>query len=215
MQVLQAKRRASTTVAASGSAAGKPKGRRGRKPRVTEWKFEGVKEWTPLHYAAYTGDRDRLRELLLSPGQGRRDMIATDSQGLTPLHVAAGAGQVAAIEALLAAGSHLEGVDHICMPPLHWAATGEAGGTALHSAAMFGHASAIEALLAAGADPGLLDDMDWTPLDLAEGCGRKEAAEVLILAGAPGGGGGAGEAAVHLFHSYLKEVLLGRDHQTP
>ena len=64
---------------------------------------------------------------------------AKGEDGMMPLHDAALAGDVAAIEALLAGGANVNAKD-------------EDGFTPLHSAALAGHPAAIEALLAGGAN---------------------------------------------------------------
>ena len=72
-------------------------------------------------------------------GLAEADVNATDDKGLTALHRSAERGDVAAVEALAAAGANLDAKD-------------KHGWTALLVAASQGHAAAIEALLATGAD---------------------------------------------------------------
>lgn len=74
-------------------------------------------------------------------------------RGLTPLHVAAAAGNVTVVQALLARGADVK-------------ATTPHGETPLHSAARTG-SGAVAALLAAGADPNRYDRHGDLPLHLA------------------------------------------------
>ena len=75
--------------------------------------------------------------------------------GWTPLHEAALAGDVAAIEALLDAGTDVD------------AKAGEEDLTPLHSAAFAGHPAAVRALLAAGARPNATTNLGEGPLHVA------------------------------------------------
>ena len=87
---------------------------------------------------------------------------------LQELLVAASSGDVARIEALLAAGA-----DH--------AAADEAGETALMHAAHNGHVAAVEALIAAGADVNAKSPQGWTALAKAAYNGDTERGYVEVL----------------------------------
>ena len=124
-----------------------------------------------------------------------------DRDALTPLHVAAGKGEVGTIRALIEAGASLEAT--LTLPltlPLTLTltltltmigagasleATSDTGITPLHMAAASGHASAIEALTAAGASPSARDiTYGKTPLHEATGRGHTKAIRALVAAGA-------------------------------
>ena len=85
--------------------------------------------------AAGAGDAERVRELLAAG-------VAPDSesQGIFAIHRAAVTGSVAALQALVAAGAHLEALNQY-------------GQTALTQAAFYGNAEAVVFLLSAGANP--------------------------------------------------------------
>ena len=87
---------------------------------------------------------------------------------LQELLVAASSGDVARIEALLAAGA-----DH--------AAVDEAGETALMHAAHNGHVAAVEALIAAGADVNAKSPQGWTALAKAAYNGDTERGYVEVI----------------------------------
>lgn len=87
---------------------------------------------------------------------------------LQELLVAASSGDVARIEALLAAGA-----DH--------AAADEAGETALMHAAHNGHVAAVEALIAAGADVNTKSPQGWTALAKAAYNGDAERGYVEVI----------------------------------
>ena len=121
----------------------------------------------------------------------------------TSLHVAAGKGQPAAIEALAAAGADLHAKDDYGYTPLHVAAgKGQpaaiealatagadvnektSGGAPLHVAAGKGQPAAIKALVAAGADVNEKGGYGLTPLHFAAGKGQPAAIKALAAAGA-------------------------------
>ena len=79
--------------------------------------------------------------------------VYSDTDGGTPLHEAAGQGDAAAINALLAGGADPN-------------AQNKEGATPLHKAARYGHAAAINVLLAGGADPKARDKDGRIPFDL-------------------------------------------------
>ena len=113
----------------------------------------GDADWsTPLHVAAYKGQKEIVDYLLSRPGM-LKDPV--DKRGYTPLMLAAAAGHMEVVESLLAAGCdvHLKCQD---------------GGTALHKAASQGDTKMVDRLLLAGCDPKLADARGKTPAQLAE-----------------------------------------------
>ncbi len=139
--------------------------------------------------------------MLLERG-GRTNM--KDAMGLTPLHHAAGAGNVPALKALLAAKADVRAVDNAGSTPLHWAAArgrvetatlllaahagrdaadGE-GQTPLHMAVAAGHLEVARALLDAGVEPNLLNRRGQNALSYADAYNRPEIARLLRQYGA-------------------------------
>lgn len=96
--------------------------------------------------------------------------IATETR--EPMVAAVVSDDVAAVRALLDAGTGVEARDAVFHRPwLSWAAMADAGGVA-------------EVLLAAGADPNVDRSVGSTPLHLAAFCGGAAVAERLLAAGA-------------------------------
>jgi len=97
--------------------------------------------------AASAGDADRVRELLAAGVPPD-----SESQGTFAMHRAAVTGSVAALQALVEAGAHLEALDQY-------------GQTALTQAAFYGNAEAVAFLLSAGANPNAHAELNHqTPL---------------------------------------------------
>lgn len=90
---------------------------------------------------------------------------------MAPLHSAAGLGDFAGVQRLLAAGVAVNQRDR-------------SGDTALHDAARNGHAQIAQALLAAGADPEAGDKGRRTPLHIAVTNNHANVIRVLLNAGA-------------------------------
>lgn len=97
--------------------------------------------WTPLKDAAYKGDVERVRELLMSGASANGEL----DHGLAPLHWAATKGHKEVVELLLAHGAdvHLDRMDAHCVVV----------GTPLHCAAFMGHVDIVRLLISRGADP--------------------------------------------------------------
>ena len=137
-----------------------------------------------------SGDDDRtdtVRALLA----GGANVDARAKDGFTPLHFAAGSGDVAAIRALLAGGANVDARAKDRSTPLHgavlWAALSgdiaairallasgadvsarkDGAATPLHGAALSGDVAAIRALLAGGADVNARGEDGFTPLHAA------------------------------------------------
>jgi ankyrin repeat protein len=88
--------------------------------------------WLQLCLAADRGDAAEVQAHLALPDAS---VNAVGTAGLTVLHVAAGRGLVACVQALLAAGANLDTAD-------------SSGYTALMLAASSGHAPCVQSLLA-------------------------------------------------------------------
>ena len=76
------------------------------------------KGMTPLHYAAYYGQRE-VAKVLIAKGA---NVNATDASGQTPLHLAAKFGSKYVPELLIAAGADVNARDNAGNTPLHYAA---------------------------------------------------------------------------------------------
>ena len=111
--------------------------------------------------AAMMGDCSKLERLLATHSADERD-----SSGLTALHYAARANQLAALKVLLAAGASVD-------------AASRTGATPLHRAAAAGHQRIAEHLLAAGANATLADSREHTPATLARKSGHEALACLL------------------------------------
>ena len=114
-----------------------------------------------MEYVA-VGDVEGLASALDAGGE----VDARDRWGTTLLGQAAGRGNLAMVELLLARGADHE-------------ATGDAGNTALMAAAARGHLEVVAALLAAGAAPGHGNRWGLTAADWARW--PENGAEVLAL----------------------------------
>ena len=110
---------------------------------------------------------DTVRALLA----GGADVNARGKDGFTPLHFAAGSGDVAAIRALLAGGANVD-------------ARGKDRSTPLHGAVLSGDAAAIRALLAGGADVDARAKDESTPLHQAARFGEMASIRALLAGGA-------------------------------
>ncbi len=107
-----------------------------------------------LHYAASTGEMDRIEVMLARP-HVREDIDVRDKDsGWTPLHFAARSGHVAVCEALLKHGAKVN-------------ALGPKDETPLHLAAGWGTKAVVGLLLQSGADKAM-ETEGRTPYDIAK-----------------------------------------------
>jgi ankyrin repeat protein len=153
--------------------------------------------------AAASGDNDEVAAILSMDNRLTR---VQDSDGWTPLHLAAHHGHAAVVETLLAnnADVNVRSGNAMKNQPLHAAAAGRRVETArlllesgadpnatqiggfvpLHSAAQNGDRALVELLLSHGADVNARSDDGRTALSLAEAGGHGEVARVLKERGA-------------------------------
>lgn len=123
--------------------------------------------WTPLHWAAFNGQKDTA-DLLLA---NQADVNATSSNGQAPLLLAAWKGHVAVVELLLAKGAAVN-------------VKSSNGVTPLQLAAACGFTDAAQLLIAKGADVHAKDSAGWTALDKAAAAGKNDVVELLRQHGA-------------------------------
>lgn len=124
--------------------------------------------WTPLHLAAFFGQKDAARQLL----QAGADVRAVSSNSLrnTPLHAAIAGGHSDVALLLIDRGADIH--------------AGDAGGhTPLHIAAEAGLADVAKALLDRGADPLAVDAEDRTPLARAAARNHSQIVDLITESG--------------------------------
>lgn len=126
--------------------------------------------WTDPEAAGGLSEELRLVGLIAQGGLSPETGLPT-LDGAPPLHAAADAGLVRAMQALLAAGHDPAWRDR-------------AGRTALHRAALRGQLDALTQLLDAGAPIDLPDDIGITPLMAAAAAGDARCVAELVRAGA-------------------------------
>jgi ankyrin repeat protein len=129
--------------------------------------------WTPLHLAAFFGER-RVAEALLDRG-AQVDARSTNRMQNTPLHAAAAGGNTSVVALLLERGADPN-------------ARQEGGWTALHAAAQSGNGEMVALLLRHGADREVRAGNNQLPLDLALSGGKSEAVALLEQATEKNGG---------------------------
>ena len=134
--------------------------------------------YTPLHYAAQAGPDNSLLERLMDTAAANSDDgddagdSAANSDGDTPLHLAALGGHLAACELLDRRGAYAGAANNGGCTPLLMASAG-------------GHLAVAKWVLAAY--PAMLDQPDSdgaTPLEMAAAHGHAEVAEWLLASGA-------------------------------
>ncbi|CAM9605394.1 unnamed protein product, partial [Sphacelaria rigidula] len=135
-----------------------------------------------LHQAAKTGNLSHVRRAL---NVGTPDPL--DSDGRTPLHVAAEGGHAEVVMALLAASAAVDARD-------------KKGYTPLYLAASEGRLDAVRVLLEASPNVDIPDkDCGYSPLFVAMMKGHHEVMEELLEYGAsPGTSGQKGDTPLHL-----------------
>jgi len=108
-----------------------------------------------LHALAKAGTTDALlRVLFLQKDKSDFDVNEQNEMGQTPLCVAASAGHLDCVEALLTFGACPNVADVDALAPLH-------------NASFMGHLAIVSLLVNANADIGAADQNAWTPLHYA------------------------------------------------
>uniref|UniRef100_A0A665UFA6 Serine/threonine-protein phosphatase 6 regulatory ankyrin repeat subunit C-like n=1 Tax=Echeneis naucrates TaxID=173247 RepID=A0A665UFA6_ECHNA len=129
-------------------------------------------KWMALHAAAAEGQMDCL--LLLVNKEQSADVIdSPDTQGQTPLMLAALGSHTDCVHILLEKGANADAAD-------------KKGFTALHRAAMLGSEDCVSALLEHGASALCRDSQGRTPLHLAASCGHMDLLHSLLKAAMKG-----------------------------
>lgn len=132
----------------------------------------------PLHLAMYHNADARVLEQLLGCGV---DITAVDGSDASALHLAAAAGNVAAVERLLAAGLDIEQRDLQGHTPLMAAVWAAADVPTIREPRL---TPAVAALLAHGAQPDVRNVLDNTALHMACSRGCAALAGALLAGGA-------------------------------
>jgi len=118
--------------------------------------------------AVKAGDADAVRAALKQSGV---NVNAAEADGMTALHWAARADDLASVQLLLRSGANAQAANRYGITPLSLAATN-------------GSAPVIDALLAAGADPNSANSDGETVLMIAARSGKADAVKALIARGA-------------------------------
>jgi ankyrin repeat protein len=128
---------------------------------VNTYSYDG---WTPLHLAAFFGQRTAAARLVAAGA----DLNAVSRNALrnTPLHAAVAGGHVAVSLMLIEAAADVNVQDG-------------GGHTAFHIAAEAGYVPVARALLARGADAHVVDSEDRTPLSRAVAKGHTEIVDLI------------------------------------
>ncbi|KAL8919594.1 MAG: hypothetical protein Q9172_004922 [Xanthocarpia lactea] len=161
--------------------------------RTIDWYDRFPKQFGSLHALAYFG-LDRFFPHLLSA----MDVNTQDSDGATPLHIAANNGHVAAVERLLKTDADTNIEDN-------------SGETALHCASRNGDKAIVESLLSHGANVMKKDTRGWGALDWAVIEGKDDVVKVLLEHGVDAEDNGRNEAlflAAGEGHATTVEMLL-------
>lgn len=136
----------------------------------------------PLHYAIFGGDA-KMVGLLLDHGAQPNPAVSAALQSyryVTPLHLAAGYGNLAICELLVQRGAEVSAQ----MPKDFALWTGNARQTPLHRAVYSGNAKLVEFLIGHGAQVDATDSEDETPLHIAVQRKDRTVVEVLLSHGA-------------------------------
>src|SRR3954465_9473826 len=128
---------------------------------VNAYAYDG---WTPLHLAAFFGEREAAARLLTAGAP--IDAVSANSLANPPLHAATAGGRTDVALLLIEAGADVTVKDAGSHTPLHIAAES-------------GNEPVVKALLARGADPHAVDVEDKTPLSRA--AARNHAAIVDLI----------------------------------
>ncbi len=123
-----------------------------------------------VYEASVLGRAARLKTIL---GQSRFKVNEPNSEGFTPLGLAAFFGCLDAVKVILDHGAAVDAPDK-----------SRFGNTALDAAVAADHADVVRALLAAGANANVRDSADYTPLHKAAANGDVEVARMLLDGGA-------------------------------
>jgi ankyrin repeat protein len=147
--------------------------------------------WSPLMIAAERGDLPALRSAL-----GGADVNAADAHGNTALFVAARAGHLPIVEALLSAGARVE-------------VRNEEGDTPLGGAVRRKQADVVRALLARGANPNSTQARGAMPLAIAAEIGAADVAGSLLSGGAKADAlDGDGETALMIAAQHDEAIVV-------
>lgn len=114
-------------------------------------------------------ERNGIAKLLISSGA---NVNFKNKLGFTPLHIAAGLGQVDVVRDLIAKGAN---VNEIC--------TGDNDVTALHSASAYGNIDVINELIKSGSNINAIDKEGRSAMHLAGIYNQREAYEILLKNG--------------------------------
>ena len=115
-------------------------------------------------HRAVIGGNERGTEVLVAAGA---DINASDNDGYTPLHYAAGKGHSAIADLLIRCGADIAAQDN------------SFGTTPLHYAAMFGRTDLCKILFEAGSSAHLLDNDGASPYMYARNRGHEGTAQFL------------------------------------
>jgi ankyrin repeat protein len=167
--------------------------------------FGGCFKKRPIHYAAYNGDLEKVKEIIeMDPNE----INVKDRLDFTPLHLASGKGHSEIVEFLLNHGADIESEMFDRETPLLVAARfaghdgkyetiktllehgakvnhkDKHGRTALHYAAMYSGKEVMNLLISYGADVNAKEEYQITPLHQAAMLNNIEAAKALVEHGA-------------------------------
>ncbi len=127
------------------------------------WRWDELRASVDLHQAIQQGD-DALWRRAVEDGQSLQER---DSDGNTPLHLAALWGNTGCVDELLAVGVEVNVVNEVGATPLLYGIT---------------DVGVVRALLHSGADPNIASKLGMTPLLAAVTCGRSYEITTLLLA---------------------------------